>query len=108
MKAMSSLAFCLVLLWSASGFAAEFVASAPDAPQIVLAAGDGGVPMGELLELEPAHLIAIGGGVVVGVLFIGPYLGVSELIAVGLGVIVGELVFRSGLMPFTKSRGLFH
>ncbi|MBI1206853.1 MAG: hypothetical protein GC191_06140 [Azospirillum sp.] len=108
MKLMFSLAFGLALLWSASGFAAEFLPSAPDAPQVILAASDGGMSMGEILQLEPAHLIAIGGGVIAGVLLIGPYLGVSELIAVGLGVIVGELAFRSGLMPFTKSRGLFH
>ncbi|CAK0753458.1 putative Glycine zipper domain-containing protein [Azospirillaceae bacterium] len=105
MKVVFSVALGLMMLCSAPVLAA----GGDEGPttissQIVLAAGaEAGLPVGEILRLEPVHLLALGTGVLVGAVVVGPYLGISELIGVAIGVIASELTYRSGMWPFQKS-----
>lgn len=103
MNTIFSLVFGMALLWSASASATGVEQPAPISPPIMLASSDGGLPVGEILHMEPAHLLTLGVGVVLGATLFGPYLGVSELLGVGIGAISSELVYRSPLWPFHKS-----
>jgi hypothetical protein len=106
MKVVFSLTFGLALLWSTSTFAADTQRSLPDPGQIVLVAdSEGGLPVDAILHLEPGHLVALGVGLVFGAAVIGPFLGIGEVVGVAAGVIGGELAYRSGLLPFQKTRG---
>ena len=50
--------------------------------------------------MEPANLLMLGGGIVAGALFIGPYLGLSELLGVAIGALTGEALYQSHILPF--------
>ena len=65
------------------------------------------LPVGEILHLEPDHLLALGVGVLAGATVLSPYLEISELTGVAIGVISGELLYRSALWPFEQRRGWF-
>lgn len=88
-----------------AGGATVAVADPSAGGEVVLAAADGGVPINQILELEPSHLVALGTGVVAGAVLIGPTLGVSELVGVFIGLIGGELMYRSEYWPFEKNEG---
>lgn len=118
MGAVSGLTLGAALLWTASANAGTMdtrnvgiddditVATvAPDETPLVLAATDGAVPLNQILEMEPGHLLALGGGVIAGAAVVGPYLGVSELVGVVIGVIGGELFYRSAYWPLRKPGG---
>jgi hypothetical protein len=48
----------------------------------------------EILHLTPAHLVALGAGIVAGATVIGPYLGVGDLTGIAIGLIVGTLAYQ--------------
>ena len=49
----------------------------------------------EIFHMEPERLLFLGGGIVTGLLFVSPGLGVSELFGVVLGVIGGEYLYHT-------------
>ena len=49
--------------------------------------------MGEIIHMEPPHLLFLGGGILAGLLVVSPGLGIGELFGVVLGVIGSEYLF---------------
>lgn len=108
---ISVITLAATLCWSAAAHAAGTTGDitvaivAPEETPLVLTATDGAVPLNQILEMEPGHLLALGGGVVAGAVVVGPYLGVSEIVGVVIGVIGGEILYRSRYWPLDKPRG---
>jgi hypothetical protein len=62
--------------------------------------------MGQILQLETNHLIALGVGIGIGAAVIAPELGVGEITGIVIGVIVGDLIYRYTMAP-DKKEGWF-
>lgn len=108
MKIITGFVLGIALLWSAFASAAEYQGPATESPQIILVADEGGgLPLTEILRLEPGHLLALGLGVIAGAVVFGPYLGTGEVVGVAIGVLSGEIFYRSRFWPLEKPHGWF-
>lgn len=106
MKTVILFIFSLFFLIPAPASAAAY--PHPAAPEIILAAGsESGLPLTEILRLEPGHLLALGIGVAAGAVFFGPFLGAGEVVGVAIGVLSGEIFYRSRFWPLEKPHGWF-
>ena len=63
---------------------------------VIPAAAEAPIPgLNEISHMEPPHLLFLGGGILAGLLFISPSLGIGELFSVALGVIGSEFLYQT-------------
>lgn len=78
-------------------------AESPPDQVLTLAEGPSeSLPINELLHLDTGHLIALGGGILLGATVIPGYLGVSELAGLIIGLVGGEVAFRMQSVLFPR------